>query len=257
MDDQITILLRSLYGAYSDNAQMWHYAEHRHGGIYSTMPTTSFVYNFFIYNSIYQYDWETSVRHRKLTLWSVEQESHDREKLSETVKSDSDLAKQKRLEKFMRKVCKKDQTLLPMAFRTLAQLTDLDDPWITEETESRPTRDANSNFFINLLQLSHAMRQAEETGDKVIKATKQNFELIQKCRYSVYTVRNNIFHGSKTLGDTRDQNHKKRLAYYDLFLKCLLQLFFLGNNMDPLPGSSLRLCLEDHRAKIPPPLDQN
>ena len=216
------------------------------------MPTTSFVYNFFIYNSIYQYDWETSIRHKKLTPWSAEQEHSDNERLAEMVKSDSELAKQKRLEKFMRKACKKDQTLLHKAFRPLAKLTDLEGPWTSVATDSRTTRDAATNFFMRLLELSQTIRLDEETSDKGVKASKQNFELIQKCRYFMYTVRNNIFHGSKTLGDTLDKNQRKRLAHYDLFLKCLLQLFFLCLDMNPLPEESLSLCPEDHRAEIRP-----
>ena len=257
MADQITTFLQSLYGVYCDNAQMWHYAEHRQNGIYSTMPTTSFIYNFFIYNSIYQYDWETSIRHRKLTPWSAEQETHDKERLAEMVKSDSELAKQKRLEKFMRKACKKDQTLLHKAFRPLARLTDLDGPWTSVATDLGTTRDAATSFFMHLLELSQTIRLDEETSDKTVKASKQNFELIQKCRYFMYTVRNNIFHGSKTLGDTWDKNQTKRLAHYDLFLKCLLQLFFLCLDMNPLPDESLSLCIEDHRVEILPEGGQN
>ena len=177
MADQITTFLQSLNGVYCDNAQMWHYAEHPQGGIYSTMPTTSFVYNFFIYNSIYQYDWETSIRHKKLTPWSAEQEHSDNERLAEMVKSDSELAKQKRLEKFMRKACKKDQTLLHKAFRPLAKLTDLEGPWTSVATDSRTTRDAATNFFMRLLELSQTIRLDEETSDKGVKASKQKLRI--------------------------------------------------------------------------------
>ncbi|MGC8603162.1 MAG: hypothetical protein ACP5VS_05670 [Desulfomonilaceae bacterium] len=252
MVDQITNFLQSLYNAYCDNAQMWHYAEHVKGGIYSTMPTTSFVYNFFIYNSVYQYDWETSVRCRKLTLWAPEQESQIAPRLIKIAKSDSEFSKQKRLEKFMRKKCKKNQALLQIAFEPLTRLTDLEGPWTSSFPDLKMSQDTGANFFTRLRELSQTIIMARETSDQVVKATKQNFELIQKCRYFVYNVRNSIFQGSNTLADTWDKNQEKRLAHYDLFLKCLLGLFFICHDMNPLPKESLTLSTDRDSTRVCP-----
>src|SRR5437773_10408090 len=42
-----------------------------------------------------------------------------------------------------------------------------------------------------------------------------------------YLVRNSIFHGSKALGKTYDEDQKRRFEVYDLFLMCITSLFFL------------------------------
>lgn len=45
-------------------------------------------------------------------------------------------------------------------------------------------------------------------------------------------MRNNIFHGSKTLGEVYERNQKRRIEVYDLFLKGLTSIFFLAKAKD-------------------------
>lgn len=45
-------------------------------------------------------------------------------------------------------------------------------------------------------------------------------------------MRNNIFHGSKTLGEIFEPNQKRRIEVYDLFLKGITSLFFLASGKD-------------------------
>ncbi|MCX5874175.1 MAG: hypothetical protein NTY51_13210 [Deltaproteobacteria bacterium] len=248
----MTTFLESLFSAFRDNAKMNHYAEYDGSRIYSTMPVTSFLYNFFIYNTIYQYDWETSIRLKTPIPWSVERESQVGGEAAEPSKSDSEFARQKRLEKFMRKACKRDRTILHSALLPLSRLSDLNGRWTSLfVSTSRTHREAVASFFTHLSELSRAIQAAQETGDGIFDATKQNFEMIQKCRYFVYTLRNDIISGSKTLGDVVDLNQEKRIAHYDLFIKSLLQLFFLCHEMGPLPEVAFRLSVREGR--VPPP----
>ncbi|HBR18279.1 MAG TPA: hypothetical protein DD725_11885 [Deltaproteobacteria bacterium] len=73
-------------------------------------------------------------------------------------------------------------------------------------------------------------------------------------------VRNNIFHGSKTLGEVYETNQKCRIEVYDLFLKGLTSLFFLSvgktsvaSDFVPCPISSQSLQILDGNER----LDQN
>lgn len=246
MTDQTTTFLEQLFNAFRDNSRMNHYAEYDGSRIYSTMPVTSFLYNFFIYNTIYQYDWETSIRQKTLTPWSIELETRTSGEAVASSKSDSEFARQKRLEKFMRKTCKRNSTILHSALIPLSRLSDLNGRWTSLfVSTSRTHRESVESFFRHLSELSRAIQVAQESGDGIFAATKQNFEMIQKCRYFVYTLRNDIFSGSKTLGDFVDINHEKRIAHYDLFIKCLLQLFFLSQELGPLPEAAFNLSVRE------------
>ncbi|MFH0959471.1 MAG: hypothetical protein V1897_12280 [Pseudomonadota bacterium] len=253
MNNQTTAFLELLFNAFRDNSRMNHYAEYDGSRIYSTMPVTSFLYNFFLYNTIYQYDWETSIRQKAPTPWSLERDTQVSGEVVESSKSDSEFGKQKRLEKFMRKNCKRDRTILHIALTPLSNLSDLNGIWTALfVSTSRTHREAVESFFKHLSELSHAIKVSKETGDGIFAATKQNFEMIQKCRYFIYILRNDIFSGSKTLGDCVDINQGKRVAHYDLFIKCLLQLFFLTQELGPLPEGAFNLSVGETRI-LPPP----
>ena len=58
------------------------------------------------------------------------------------------------------------------------------------------------------------------------------FDLLRECTHFVYLVRNNFFHGSKTLGEIYEAKQKRRIEVYDLFLKGLTSLFFLAAGKD-------------------------
>jgi hypothetical protein len=253
MTDQTKPFLETLYNAFRDNSRMNHYAEYDGARVYSTMPITSFLYNFFIYNTVYQYDWDASIRQKTPSLWSAERDTQVRGEPLESPKSDSEFARQKRLEKFMRKSCKRDTRILHRALIPLSRLSDLNGRWTSLfVSTSRTHREAVESFFRHLSELSRAIQLAQETGDGVFAATKQNFEMIQKCRYFVYTLRNDIISGSKTLGDFDNINHEKRVAHYDLFIKCLLQLFFLSHEFGPLPEVAFNMTLREGRVPSPP-----
>ncbi len=236
MSYEINDFLDMMCEACRDNTEMRHYAEYPNGVKRSTMPTTSFIYNFFIYNSIYQYDWEVSLMKGRLTPWNAEQETARPLKTEKSGESISEPAKQKGLEKFMRKKCAKKPELLGIAFRPLGRLSDLDGPWPMAFSDGRIPASSSAKFFKSLSDLARIVRSAMETRERIIEASKSNFELIQKCRFYIYMVRNDIFYCSESPGDIMDKNRMRRLAQYDLFLKCVLSLFFLCNNRAPLPS---------------------
>lgn len=257
MVDQTSHFIEKLFNAFRDNALMNHYAEYDGARIYSTMPATSFIYNFFIYNTIYQYDWETSLKQKIPTPWNAEREPQVDGDPGEMSKPDSEFARQKKLEKFLRKRCRQDDTILHRALLPISRLSDLEGRWISLfVSTSRAHRESVGSFFKHLSDLSRAIQSAGTTGDGKFSATKQNFEMIQKCRFFVYSLRNEIITGSKTLGDFVDINHEKRLAHYDLFIKCLLQLFFLCMQTGQLSDYCFNLNVRSGGALPPPSASQ-
>jgi hypothetical protein len=245
MTPEMTNFIDVMYEAYRENAEMRHYAEYPDGESRSTMPTTSFVYNFFIYNSIYQCDWEASWMKGKLTPWNAEPDADKSLKAGQSVESVSEPAKQKGLEKFLRKKCSKRPPLLGMAFSPLGGLTDLEGSWTIAPSDRRLPASAGTRFFHYLAELSTVLSNPVQVREGIVEASKANFESIQKCRFSIYLARNSVFHGYKSPGDPRDRDQKKRLAHYDLFMKCLLGLFFLCHERPLLPAASFRLGVED------------
>jgi len=68
-------LLDMLHRAHCDNAERAYYAKRYRGASQSTMPATSFVYEFFLYNSLYQYDWEATLEQGTLSPWPPDEAS--------------------------------------------------------------------------------------------------------------------------------------------------------------------------------------
>lgn len=53
-------LIDTLHAAHMDNARLPYYARDPKIGEFSQMPLTPFIYEFFLFNSLYQIDWSAS-----------------------------------------------------------------------------------------------------------------------------------------------------------------------------------------------------
>ena len=193
------------------------------------MPATSFVYEFFLYNSIYQYDWQGSLEDGQLAPWPIE--------------GMSESTQQARLEKFIRNRCRGNPSLLRRALDPIAELDDLQGTWTQVTPDVRITLDQGRSFFKKLSTLADHVRTAR-SGEE-LQPTRAVFDLISGCRYFVYLIRNNIFHGSKSIGEIYEVSQRRRLEVYDLFLKCLVSLFFLAVDRTPVAADYVQLpiCL--------------
>ena len=58
-------LIDTLHAAHLDNARLHYYARGPQNRIISQMPLTPFIYEFFLFNSLYQIDWEKLVDERR------------------------------------------------------------------------------------------------------------------------------------------------------------------------------------------------
>jgi len=207
----ITNYLDTLRQAHRDNARRVYYAMGRDRQRRSTMPVTSFVFEYFIYNSLYQYDWERSIAEADMVPWEDER---------------TEPQQQNGLERFVKSQCKSNPLILMRAFEPLTHIDDLTGEW-TEVTPCAGTRGITAEdgrgFFRKLKQLRDRVRSRDD-----LKINKSLFALICDCRYFVNRIRNAVFHGSKSIGETWDAKQRKRIEIYDIFLKCLVSLFFLA-----------------------------
>jgi len=228
-------LIDTLNRLHCQNAEQAHFSRSRAAQRRrSTMPVTSFVYELFLYNSLYQYDWE---------------QSFDAEKLVVSSRDDSETVQQQKFEKFIKARCKDNSSMIKRAFEGLVAFDDLDGRWTRVTGDARITVEAGEKFFRDLALLQNWIQSREE-----LPATKKRvFDPICNCRYFIYLVRNNIFHGTKTIGQMDDRNQKRRIEVYEAFLRSLVSLFFLavGKNRVAADHGQLPICVPRPQGGVP------
>lgn len=204
-DDLIDIL----HSAHMDNARLHYFARGHNNREFSQMPLTPFIYEFFLFNSLYQNDWSASNNCSGLT-------SHSRERTEDW--------KQRQFVKFLRSGSRKRPELLYRAFAPICDIEDLDDTWTKVSADSRITDADGDKFFARVRAFRDLLKTYSRQGSLTISKSRPDLD---GCIAYINKVRNNIFHGSKTLGDSADENQKRRIEVYELFLKGLTSLFFL------------------------------
>lgn len=193
-----------------DNSRLRYYARGKNGQTVSQMPLTPFVYEFFLFNSLYQIDW--------LTSNDSSVDVSDPEEKSES-------GKQRRFINFLKHRLLEKPELLQRAFDPITDIADLDGPWTKIKAESRIKDAEGVKFFSQIRDLQDVLRKNSSPSGLAIS---KSSSALKSCVYYINNVRNNIFHGSKTLGDCADQDQKRRVEVYEIFLKGLTSLFFLA-----------------------------
>jgi len=206
-------LIEVLRQAHRENAKLYYYgtADPRQRGR-RIMPVTPFVFELFIYNSIYQVDWPASLKARRVVNHPRDEEAG----FSET-------KQQRELEKFLKPHVQKEPALL---YKTFVPIRDaiLEGDWTVVVPDARISAEEGERFFERLRSLRDMLRVTEKP--EAFRANNACFDLIAECRRYVYLVRNNIFHGSKTLGETYEPNQRQRIELYLTFVRCINRLFF-------------------------------
>ena len=202
----------SIHRPHLDNAQNVYMAKKvGHGAQHSVSPLTNFVFEFFLFNSLYSIDWFASME-----KGDVIEHARDHADFKED-------KQQREFVKFCRKQFKNlDPSKIADAFLPLAGLENLSSDWTTVTPDSRICAEDGVRFFSKIKEIGELATRNE------LKANKTTFDLIDKCCYFVYLVRNNIFHGAKSLGEVYEVDQARRIAVYDLFVRCLNSLFFLA-----------------------------
>lgn len=205
--ENIRNLINVLHVPHTDNAKLQYYAKTLDNRSYSIMPHTSFVYELFIFNSLYQRVWENTKESDKFkyhSQWSVRE-----------------FEKQKIFISYLENRIKEHPEYICKAFEPLLY-SETDGSWARIRPDARITEKEGEDFFRCIDEFKNILYEPEELNiDKI-------FDIIKQCLKFIYLVRNNIFHGSKKLGDIFESDQKKRIDIYDLFLKGVTSLFFLA-----------------------------
>jgi len=209
-------LVAVLHGVHCDNSKLQYYAERPNGGRVSIMPLTPFVYEFFLFNSLYQVDWIASNEETGLVF-------HPENDFGES-------KKQKSFISFIKSYATKKPADLYRAFEPLLHIEKAEGDWTRVTPDSRISLSQGDRFFRDIRKLQVLLEQCKRPSD--IPINRNTFEILKECTYFIYLVRNNIFHGSKALGEVYERNQKRRIEVYDLFLKGLTSLFFLASGKD-------------------------
>ena len=196
-----TNFISSIYQTHLDNIKSVYKVSPE--GKKPIMPLTNFIFEFFIFNSLYQIDWFDSCENRNIIY-------HDRESESEN----NQIAK---FLKFIRKNNQYGKSLLIDCFEPLKHIS-IEGEWTKIVEDERIKIEDGENFFEKLTFIKN--------NQSKFYATKINFKLIKSCLYFIGNVRNNIFHGSKTEQQLDEESQLRRLEIYDIFIKCVNALFF-------------------------------
>jgi hypothetical protein len=212
----------ALHQSHLDNGRMVYYAamathEKRNDDIEPVMPVTPFIFEYFLYNSIYQHDWIFSDTSGQLATHGQDGRRPGREGEQQ----------EKLINEYLKPCCDQRPELLKKAFAPFAHLVDLDGEWTKIIPDSKLDAKSGENFFNSVRNIQN-MASSGISSDVVPHI----FQDINTCREFVGKVRNNIFHGAKKLRDIWDIRQRQRIELYHLFIQSLNSLFFLTRGME-------------------------
>ena len=205
-------MIEELRQMHRDNKQRTYYAKDQSSPkeqFIPIMPVTPFVFEFFIYNALYQVDWCSSLKSGCI-------KNH--------LGRPYEATQQKKLEEFLKSYILKEPRLLHEAFSPICS-TNLAGDWLEVVPDSRISAEEGKCFVRQLRELQNRLCTTDKPEE--FQVDNSLFDLIRNCRGFIYRVRNNIFHGSKVLGETYEEKQKKRIQIYLTFLRCMTDLFFL------------------------------
>jgi hypothetical protein len=200
------------------NAEHQYLAERRGGPRRRPMSIVRqipFIFEYFLFNSLYNVDWSNSMEKGKMAFHSNMREHDQQKALIEFIWS--------RKEGLFKNFCR---AFLPLSFYPEAV-----GPWTIVTPDERISISHGRDFFSRISHLQSVIKNAE-SGDDITVI--DEIGLIKECTRYIYLARNNIFHGTKTLTDIYDENQEKRIEMYELFLKSLTSLFFLFMGKTPV-----------------------
>lgn len=205
---ELSNLISMLYAVHRDSSRLQHFArDSSDNSERSTMPVTAFVYEYFLYNNLYSIDWNESQGERSVIYHPLDK---------------SESSKQQSLEDYFRPIANENPHLVANSFKVLIPIP-FKGPWRQVNPDPYISIKDGDAFFKALEDLIEFIKLPE--GDLKQKMGKV-FSRIQSGRLFVYKVRNNIFHGTKSLGEVWDPDQSMRINVYYHFLKGLNRMFF-------------------------------
>ncbi len=177
------------------------------------MPATPFIFEYFLYNSIYQYDWKRTDQNSTLLVHPRNQNGHPR--LREWEQQD-------KLLEYLQERSTENPRIIQRAFAPFKFLDDLEGQWTEIDSDNILSEDDGRKFFGAVRELKAILLTG--ISEDVIEVF---FENLKTCREFVGKVRNNIFHGAKSLSQIWSEHQRRRIELYHLLIQSLNSLFFL------------------------------
>lgn len=254
-------LIDELYATHIDNAQRHYYAIYTNDPTakpYSIMPQTSFIYEFFIFNSLYQVDWMASLKEKYIIRYErVKKNSSNEENIllnqlyhinykitykngfsvSYTIDNNrnpdknTNFSEEYCIREFIEYLKINSKLYNEYIYRAFSKFCHINTKgsWISVIPDSQVngiSKEDGIKFFERIDEIKTILKNYNKNKEIPI-SIKRIFKLIRECNLFIYRVRCNIFHGRKPHYDYCDPNQIKRIEIYDAFLRCTISLFFL------------------------------
>jgi hypothetical protein len=210
MSEKLQMFVDNIKRIHDDNTELEHFAKSKNSQTsFSTMPITAFIYEFFIYNSLYSVDWKESIKNNQISSFRE--------------KGTKEEEQQNKFVNYLKEIAKDNLGTFKLSFQKLAD-ENIEDKWTDVDPDNKAngiTIECGKAFFENLKVLQSLIKSDKPfTEERLNKAIPR----ILDCIKFIYRVRCNIFHGSKHIGETK-YAQKKHIEVYHLFLNCLVSSF--------------------------------
>jgi hypothetical protein len=200
-----------LYNAHTENSSViYHYQ--KGGQKKSMMPSTPFIHEFFIFNSLYSVDWKKSTDSKKIEYHA------------------SGISEQSKQNTFVKYICSQscdDMEKYTKCFEPVLYFCQKNQDY-KKIIPNRISEKEGEKFFSHLDSITSYLKNP--SNKKINKTIR---EQIRKCTNYINKVRNNIFHGSKSPSQIWDTDQKLRIELYFLFTAAINALFFSTKGKNP------------------------
>lgn len=171
---------------------------------------TKFIYAYFTFNSFYSFNWQNSIEMKNLILW--ENDIYRKNKKSPL--------ESKKISEIVKFIVNENNEIRKMFSDYLNDKLNQNQFEVEKVLGMiSPDQNINEKMIKGFIKNISLLREGEAQGNKLKKA-------LYNALYFIYRVRNNIFHGTKTILDILDVNQAKRLKIYTIILQATNEMLF-------------------------------
>ncbi|HKJ31291.1 MAG TPA: hypothetical protein VKA34_05655 [Balneolales bacterium] len=198
--------IKDLHKLHSVTKDFNHIIEYQPGS-WKMFEPSKFIYSFFAFNTLYNYNWQETIERKELIPFSIEYDLSESQKFKIMIDFIFNYFKQSDSTEFIKIILRPNKRENPRRKEDLLQALDGITP------DSRITESERESF-------KKEFKKLLET-ETLLKGKLKN-ELLR----FVYLVRNNIFHGTKTTIEMTKRNQRLRLDIYSSILIATNEMLF-------------------------------